>query len=106
MTKARRYEAKINTEIAKLDVFEDFLEQVQRRIAELQDLVKNLNNKAINGLDELELKPFVRERDAEKFQQVALLMKALAEIMETPVLDVEGNLNQATTELKAKYRTI
>lgn len=106
LTEARRYEAKANTEIAKLDVFEDFLGQVQRRIIELKDLVNNLNNRAIEGLAELESKPFVRERDAAKFQQVALLIKALAEIMKTPVLDTEGNLNQATATLKAKYRTI
>ena len=106
LTEARRYEAKANTEIAKLDTFEDFLGQVQRRITELKDLVKTLNDRAIAGLAELEAKPFKRERDAGKFQQVAILIKALAEIMKTPVLDAEGNLNQATATLKAKYRTI
>ena len=100
------YEVKANTEIAKLDTFEDFLEQTQRRIRELTDLVKTVNDKAIEGLTELESKPFKRERDAGKFQQVALLIKALAEIMKTPVLDAEGNLNQATATLKAKYRAI
>lgn len=106
LTEARCYEAKANTEIAKLDTFEDFLEQTQRRIRELTDLVKTVNDKAIEGLTELESKPFKRERDAGKFQQVALLIKALAEIMKTPVLDAEGNLNQATATLKAKYRAI
>jgi hypothetical protein len=106
LTEAHRYEAKANTEIAKLDAFEDFLGQVQRRITELKDLVKTLNDRATDGLAELESKPFVRERDAAKFQQVALLIKALAEIMKTPVLDTEGNLNHATATLKAKYRTI
>ncbi|MCG6134311.1 MAG: hypothetical protein MET45_06560 [Nostoc sp. LLA-1] len=106
LTEARNYEAKANTEIAKLDAFENFLGQVQRRITELKDIVQTLNNKAIEGLIELESKPFVRERDAVKFQQVALLIKALAEIMKTPVLDTEGNLNQNTAGLKAKYRSI
>ena len=31
---------------------------------------------------------------------------SLAEIMKTPVLDAEGNLNSATAQLQAKYRTI
>lgn len=106
LTEARRYEAKANTEMAKLDAFEDFLGQIQRRITELKALLKDLNNRAIEGLAELESKPFVRERDAAKFQQVALLIKALAEIMKTPVLDNEGHLNQEPATLKAKYRTI
>ena len=106
LTEARRYEAKVNTKIAELDAYEDFLGKVQRRITELKDLVKNLNFRAIDSLTELEAKPFKRKRDAGKFQKVALLIKALAEIMKTPVLDAEGNLNQATTTLKAKYRTI
>jgi hypothetical protein len=106
LTEARRYEAKANVEIAKLNDFEDFLRQVQQRITELKVLVNNLNDRATEGLSELESKPFKRERDAEKFQQVALLIKALAEIMKTPVLDADGNLNQATATLKAKYRTI
>jgi len=126
LTKARFYEAKADTEIAKLDTFENFLGQVQRRITELKDLVNGLNGKALDSLVELESRVFVRtgvlikdeerldigsidfnpERDAAQFQQVALLIKALVEIMKTPVLDTEGNLNQATATLKAKYRTI
>jgi hypothetical protein len=106
LTEARRYEAEANVEIAKLNDFEEFLRKVQQRITELKVLVNTLNDRAVEGLSELESKPFKRERDAEKFQQVALLVKALAEIMKTPVLDADGNLNQATATLKAKYRTI
>lgn len=106
LTEARHYEAEVTTEVAKLDAFEEFLGQVQRRITELKNLIKTLDDRASKGLTELESQPFVRERDAAKFQQVALLVKALAEIMKTPVLDAEGNLNQATATLKAKYRTV
>lgn len=104
LTKARLYEAEANTEIAKLDAFEDLLEQVQTRIRELKDLVKTLNNKAIDGLVELESTPFVSDRDAVKFQQVIFLIKALDEIIRISVLDAQGNLNQNTATLKAKYR--
>jgi len=103
LTEAHGYEAQVNTEIAKLDALEDFLGQVQQRITELKDLIKILNDRAINGLAELESRPFVRERDAGKFQQVALLIKALVEIMKIPILDTEGNLNQATAGLNEKY---
>ncbi|HEY9615817.1 MAG TPA: hypothetical protein V6C64_03190 [Microcoleaceae cyanobacterium] len=106
LTEVRKYEALVNTEIAKIDVFNEFLGQVQRRINELSNLLKALDDRAIEGLEELESKPFSRERDASKFQQVALIIKSLSEIMKTPVLDAEGKLNPATEILREKYRTI
>lgn len=106
MTKAREYEAKVNTEIAKLEAARDFLAQVRRRITELSNFVENLNNRAIFHLEELESLPFDRNRDASKFQQVGLLVKALAEIMKTPILDSEGQLNPVTTTIQTKYRTL
>ncbi|MBD2301240.1 hypothetical protein [Nostoc sp. FACHB-190] len=106
LTKAREYEAKVNIEIAKLEAARDFLVQVRRRMTELSNLVENLNNRAIFNLEELESLPFERNRDASKFQQVGLLVKALAEIMKTPVLDSEGQLNPVTATIQAKYRTL
>ena len=106
LTEAHRYTAEANTEIAKLDACDSFYGQVQRRITELNNLLNAINNRAIDGLIELESQPFVRERDIAKFQQVALLIKALAEVMKTPVLDNDGNLNHATEPLTAKYQNI
>jgi hypothetical protein len=106
LTQAREYEAKVNTEIAKLKTARDFLGQVRRRIDELSMVVENLNTCAVLSLNQLESQPFDRQRDASKFQQVALLVKALAEIMKTPVLDGEGQLNPATATIQAKYRTL
>jgi hypothetical protein len=106
LTKAREYEAKINTEIAKIEIVRDFLPQLRRRITELSRLVENLNYQAILSLNDLESRPFDLNRDASNFQQVALLIKALAEIMKTPVLDSQGQLNPATAAIHAKYRTI
>jgi hypothetical protein len=106
LTKAREYEAKVNTETAKLEAAKDFLGQVRRRITELSSLVEDLNTRTVLALNDLESRPFDRNRDANKFQQVALLVKALAEIMKTPVLDSEGQLNPATASIQAKYRTL
>lgn len=106
LTEARAYEARINTEIAKLETAKAFLQQVRRRIDELSAVVENLNKCAVLSLSQLESQPFDRKRDAAKFQQVALLIKALAEIMKTPVLDGEGKLNPTTATVQAKYRTL
>lgn len=107
LTKAREYEAQVNTGIAKIKAANDFMQQVKRRITELSNLVESLNDRAVLSLNELESLPsFDKNRDASKFQQVGLLVKALAEIMKTPVLDNIGNLNPATATIKAKYRTL
>ncbi|ARV62112.1 hypothetical protein BZZ01_28890 [Nostocales cyanobacterium HT-58-2] len=90
LTKAREYEAKVNIAIVKIDAVKDCMQQVRRRITELRNLFGSLNNRAVVSLKELEFLPsFNRHRDTNKFQQVALLVKALAEIMKTPVLDNE-----------------
>jgi len=107
LTKAREYEAQANTAIAKINAARDFMQQLQQRITELSNLVESLNTYAVLSLNELESQPsFDKNRDASKFQQVGLLVKALAEIMKTPVLDSEGQLNPATATIKAKYRTL
>jgi hypothetical protein len=107
LTKARQYEAEANTAIAKIAAAKDFMQQVQRRIRELRHLVDSVNSLAVLGLNELDALPgFNKNRDASKFQQVSLLVKALAEIMKTPVLDSEGQLNPVTVTIQAKYRTL
>ncbi|AFY66922.1 hypothetical protein [Geitlerinema sp. PCC 7407] len=106
LTEAREYAAKVIVEVEKLNAFQNFLGQAEQRISELQDLINRLNSRALEGLEDLETRPFVRERDAEKFQQVALLIKALAEIMKTPVLTTDGALNDEAMKLQVKYRNL
>lgn len=107
LTKAWQYNAEVNTAIVKIEAARDFMEQVRRRIAELQGVFECLNKSAILSLEELESLPsFDKNRDASKFQKVALFVKALAEIMKTPVLDSEGQLNPITATIQAKYRTL
>ncbi len=106
LTKAGEYNAEVNTAIAKIEAAKEFMQQVRRRISELQGVFECLNKSAILGLEELESLPsFDKNRDASKFQKVALFVKALAEIMKTPVLDSEGQLNPITATIQAKYRT-
>ncbi|MEH2205575.1 MAG: hypothetical protein V7K53_16090 [Nostoc sp.] len=106
LTKASEYNAEVNTAIAKIEAAKDFMQQVRRRITELQGVFECLNKSAILGFEELESLPsFDKNRDASKFQKVALFVKALAEIMKTPVLDSEGQLNPITATIQAKYHT-
>ncbi|WP_236146864.1 hypothetical protein [Scytonema millei] len=107
LTNARKYEADVNIAIAQIDAAKDFLQQVRQRISELKGLIELLNDRAVLSLNELDLLPsFDKNRDTEKFQQLGLLIKALAEIMKTPVLDEQGQLNPVTATIRAKYSTI
>jgi hypothetical protein len=107
LTKARKYEAKVNKAIAEIEAIVDFSIQVRQRIFELADLLESLNKRAIKGLNELESLPhFEPNQDAGQFQQVALLIKAISEIMKTPVFDSEGELNPATATITAKYPSL
>ena len=103
LTKAVEYQAKVDIEIDKIIAVEEFLQKVQDRICELGNLVDELNDRAINILDDLESKPFNRNRDAAKFQRLALLIKALVEIMKPSILVANGKLNPATEKFAAKY---
>lgn len=106
MTKAREYEAKVNKAVAEINVAKDCAKKIRQRINELKDVFESLNARAVGGLDELVSQPFDAKRDAEKFQQVALLMKGLVEILKTPVLNSEGKLNLGAVSLIDKYRTL
>jgi hypothetical protein len=103
LTKALKYKAEANVKIARLKADEEYLMRVQRRVIELKELVSHLSYQANILLTELESKPFDRDRDADKFQKVLLLVKALTEIMKVPILDKQGKLNKITESLKEKY---
>lgn len=85
LTEATKYAAKVEAAIAKMDAYIDYLENsVQRRIRELESIVKSINSRCQLALDELEIaiqQGFSIQRDAEKFQRAFLLVKALKEIM-------------------------
>lgn len=103
LTKAIEYEAKVNTEIANIDDAQGILGTIQCRIHELGELALEINERATDLLNRLESKPFNPKENASQFQQVALLIKALAEILKTPILDSQGNLNPVTSTIRAKY---
>ncbi len=106
LTKAREYQAKVNQEIANIEAAQDFLQQVKKRIIELGKLICNLNTRADLVLQQLESQSFDPNRDASQFQQVALLVKAMTEIMKTPILDSEGHLNSDVVTIQANYSNL
>lgn len=106
MTKARQHEAQVNKAIADMKLAKDFAQQVRQRITELRKVFESMNTRAVKGLSQLESQPFDAKRDAEKFQQVGLLMKGLVEMLKTPVLNNDGKLNLGTVKVLEKYRIL
>ncbi|QQE67703.1 hypothetical protein GFS31_44160 (plasmid) [Leptolyngbya sp. BL0902] len=106
LTRARKYKAEVKATIAKMEAAQAFADQIERRLAELWAILETLNDQALKGLQRLESQPFDRKRDAQLFQQVALLMKAIADITQTPVLDAAGQMNPGSLDIQAKYRSL
>jgi hypothetical protein len=103
LTRAIEYQEEVNIEIDRIIEVENFLLKVQERICNLYNLVNELDDKAIDILNQLESKSFDRNRDAVKFQRLTFLLKAVVEIMKAPVLSNNGKLNPGTKTLVVKY---
>ncbi len=106
LTQAREYEAKVNLQIADIKTAKNFLKKVEQQIREIGILVRNLESRASQCLNELESEDFDPIGDVAKFQQAALLVTALAEISKTPILDRQGDLNPTVVNVQAKYQTL
>jgi hypothetical protein len=65
--------------------------------------VNELDDKAIDILNQLESKSFDRDRDAAKFQRLTFLFRAVVGIMNAPVLGSNGKLSPDTKILVVKY---
>ncbi|MGB3192926.1 MAG: hypothetical protein WBB43_26255 [Limnoraphis sp.] len=103
LTKTREYESQVNVEIAQIEEAQEYIKGVKKQIKEFKNLSEHLNKRAVLALKELESKPFDRDRDAAKFQKLGLLVKAMLEILKTPVLDNQGHPNPIIKNLREKY---
>lgn len=106
LTEAKAYQAKVNESIEKIKGARSFLGMLEKRIRELGILVRKLESLTSACLDELENKEFDPIKDASKFQRAYFLVKALIEILKTPILDNQGDLNPEVITIQEKYRNL
>ena len=85
LTQATEYQAKVNTEIAKLEATEEFLGQVKTRINELSALVLELNERAVAAIERLDPSSSNYKREDRKFRKVVLLLKGFIKLI-TPMI--------------------
>lgn len=90
-TQARAYEAKVNVACAQMQTRIELFGELRRRIREMSSLLADLRRRAEASLAELQAVDFDPAQHAELFQRTALLMRALGEVLSTPLLDADGN---------------
>jgi len=103
LTRALEIEASTDKAVAEMTAKEGLLGEVGRRVCELEDVLLDTNVRAVAALDFLDSGDFDDEALLEQFQKTALLMRALGEILSTPLVDGEGLLTSESLTVKEKY---
>lgn len=86
------------------------LNAIKARVLEMQNLTEELETRAIMLLGRME--PFVdcfdpqNKQMLETFQQTAIAVKSMSELAQTPILDEEGNINQAANIVISKTEKV
>ena len=146
LTEARRYEAKVNEQIEKNKTAKELLIQAEKRIRELGKLIRKLESRATQCLEDIEnkekafykpwrkswrsFKLFIKNvfskllcghavegiknkpesfdlsQHVSEFQEVALLVKALVEVVKVPVLDGKGVVTKDSSEIQKRYQSM
>lgn len=105
-THARKQTARVEVEIAKMDAFDTTLSAVNSRVSELSGILTTLSGHAVDALDVLESEPFDPAVHAEGFQNAVLLAKSVAEVVQTALINENGDLTDESYTLTIKYRVV
>lgn len=102
-TQAQKYMAQVNCAVQEMRTNAKLLKRLERRAGELDDILTRLNRRARRRLRSLSELDFDPAEDAHEFQQAALLMRALAEVLDTPLLDADGTVSKASGTITERY---
>lgn len=109
LTEAHKKQAEVEERCQQMATLCRFLESLHTRIDEIQSVAERLDEQAMSLLDHLEALPRFRishDRHVMKFQQAAICVKGLTEILKAPVLNPEGEISDETGKLIAHLRHI
>lgn len=109
LTRARVFERDVSVAAADRGRQRAFLREVVRRVDELEELLTRLDLRAGAALDRLRVVDFAPGEHAGLFQEALLYVKALAEIVRTPVLSEErgsDRLNPTAADVAVRYRAL
>jgi hypothetical protein len=104
LTNAQAYVTDHRVKVEHMQVAKATLVRVDHYISQMSDVVTELNNRAVMLLSILEShKVFNRSRDTSQLQQVVMLIRSLSEIMKTPIISKDGNVNPLLDGIYEKY---
>ena len=109
-TESEQYLADIKKWAAETEQSWVALNAIKARVLEMQNLTEELETRAIMLLGQME--PFVdcfdpqNKQMLETFQQTAIAVKSMSELAQTPILDEEGNINQAANIVISKTEKV
>ncbi len=108
LTEAKAYEAKAEKSIQNIRTLKEFLEKVEVRIDELDNLLKKLNHHARKSLNKLNAKTFDKNDESDMMNLTITLnmTKALLEVMSTPILDSDGSMTDESKQIQVKYANL
>jgi hypothetical protein len=106
---SRKLVKKLNFRVLKnLEELELWLTVQEEKMTRIQKILNKLIKAMPTFLGWLKKENPLFEDDekVKKIQQTALLVKALADIIQAPILNKDGNLNSSTVTIQAKYSSI
>lgn len=110
LTRAKKYSAEVDKAVATLEKSWVAMEGIMERVKELKGLTLQLEKRAIEELDRF--KPFVEDFDTknkrhlEMFQKSGLLIRSIGEIVNTSILDENGDVSIDSKIVAKKARLI
>lgn len=104
-TQAERYRSDTNVAVEEMESNSQLLDRLARRVVELSHVVGRLDEEAVRSLHSLAALDFDPPIHAAQFQQTALLMRALAEVLDTPLIDGDGLISRASANIIERYST-
>lgn len=102
-TQAEQHRADVNVAVEEMEANSQVLRRVGDRVGEMTRVVRELDTAATTALGELSDIEFDPAVHASDFQRTALLMRALAEALDTPLIDEDGVLSRASTAIVERY---
>lgn len=104
ISKAKGYQAKVNYAIWEMERDRDTLKQVEERITEFEKIVNQLDGRACLLMNQIETRLNSNKNiDLDDIYQTQLIIKSLSEVLKTPILDKDSQLNLETLRIKEKY---
>ncbi len=105
LTEVRKYERNVNTAVADNSRICTFLERAGHRVGQLQTVLCELSKATHAALHAVERARSARERQA-ALRRATTLIRGVAGVLKTPVLDASGNLTTASAMVVVKSRKL